>query len=283
MRVLSSVRTIICGLFVSLVCSGCFWFTTKHEGTKLRKDVNQLDQRLTKKEEDLQSKIDKLQAILDEATKVLKRNSADLGADFATLTADVQRLSGLLTEAKDQNEQIRAEVKALADVMQNDREVLTKRLESMEQRIATLEDKAAAPPVPKSAEDLYKDGKAAFDSGNWEEAHTNFRQFITRFPGHERADDAQLYRGEAYYKAKEYDAAIRELQKVWTKWETGPLADQALFLAGEAAQALRRCTEAGAYFGLLKKNYPKSSLLKKVEAKQKELKRDAKDSKKCLN
>lgn len=284
MRVFNSVPTFLCGLLASLVCSGCFWVTTKHEGTKLREDVNQLDQRLTKKEEDLQSKVDKLQAILDEATNVLKRNSADLGAEFDTFRDEVNRLKGLLTEAKAESEAIRTEVKALADAVQNDREVLAKRLESMEQRIAALEDRTAAPPpVPKTAEELYKDGKAAFDSGNWDEAHTNFRQLVSRFPGHDRADDAQYHRGEAYYKAKDYDSAIRELQKVFDKYETSPLADDALYLAGQAAQALRRCTEAGAYYGLLKKKHAKSSLVKDVEARQKDLKRDAKDPKKCVN
>jgi len=264
-----------------LLPSGCFWFTTKHEGQKLRKEVDSLDQRIETKEGDLQSKIAELEKVLAEATKVLRRNSADLGADFETQKQELRRLDGMITDARTYADEVKAQVEAQEKAAQNDREVMDKRLASLEERLAALEEAAKAPPTPKSADELYREGKAAFDAGDFSAAHTLFKQLVARYPGHDRADDGQYYRGEAYFKAKEYDSAIREFQKVVDKFSTSPLADDALYRAGEAAQNLKRCSEARAYFGLLRQKYSSSSLAKKAKDKDAQLKRDARDKKKC--
>lgn len=283
MHMAKPILILLSGLLMASLHTGCFWVTTKHEGEKLRKDLNQLETRLTAKEEDLQGKIQQLQQVLDEATQLLKRNSADLGADFEALSEQMRVLQGLVTEAKGQAEDIRNEVVALQKSMENDREVLAKRLESMEQRIAELEEKSKQPDIPQSAKDLYAEGKAAFEAGDYGKARHLFKQMVVRFPGDERADDAQYYRGEAYYREKDYDNAIRELQKAFDNYKDSSLADDALYRAGEAAQELRRCSEARAYFGLLRQKYPRSSLARKAKDKDRELKRDAKDKKKCTS
>lgn len=265
-----------------LSSSGCFWVTTKREGQKLRQDVDEIDTRLATREGDLQAKIQQLEQVLDEATKVLRRNSADLGADVEALAADIRTTQGLITEANHVANEIRGEVRALEQKMNDEREVLGKRLESMEQRLAALEEQAAKA-LPENAGELYTQGKKAFDSGDHAQARALFRHLTIKFPGHERADDAQYFRGEAYFRDKEYDHAIRELQKVFDKYPESALADDALFRAGEAAQNLRRCSEARAYFGLLRQKYPKSSFAGKAKAKDREIRRDLKNRKKCLS
>jgi tol-pal system protein YbgF len=270
-------------LLMALLQTGCFWVTTKHEGQTLRKDMNQLETRLTTKEESLQGKIQELQRVLDEATQLLKRNSADLGADLESMAEQVRVLQGLVTAAKNYAEDVRKEIVALQKTVDNDREVMSKRLESLEQRMAEVEGRAKQPATPQSPSALYTQGKAAFDAGDAGKARALFQQMVTRFPGHDRADDAQYYRGEAYYRQKDYDSAIREFQKVFDKYKDSSLADDALFRAGEAAQALRRCSEARAYFGLLRQKYPRSSLIKKAQSKDKVLKRDAKNKSKCTS
>jgi tol-pal system protein YbgF len=270
--------TILTGFLLS--SGGCFWVTTKREGQQMRAEINEIDSRLETREDDLQSKISQLELVLDEATKVLKRNSADLGADVEALATDIRTTQGLITEATRFASEIRAEVQALKRTMDDEREVLSKRLESMEQRLDGLEQQAARA-LPENADELYAVGKKAFDSRDYATARNVFRQLTVKFPGHDRADDGQYYRGESYYLEKDYDSAIREFQRVFEKYPESSLADDALFRAGEAAQILRRCTEARAYFGLLRQKYPKSSLIAKSRAKDEELKRDLKNTKKC--
>ena len=278
-----TVRTPGVLLALSLLASpGCFWVTTKAEGEKIRSNVSDLTERVQKKEETLESKLAKLEEVLEEATKVLRRNSADLGADFEELSKDVRTMQGLVTAAKRYTDDVRQEVAQLKKSTANDREVMAKRLASIEQRLDVLEKKAADP-TPKTAKGLYEKGKAAFDAGDYVKARSLLKRLVVRFPGHDRADDGQYYRGEAYFREKDYDGAIREFQKVFDKYAKSPLADDALFRAAEAAQKLRRCSEARAYLGLLRQKYPKSSLVKKSKAMDKVLRRNAKKRKFCLS
>ena len=262
--------------------SGCFWMTTKREGQQLRKDIDAMDTRLEERESDLQAKIQQLEQVLDEATRVLKRNSADLGADVEAMAQDIRSVQGLITEATHQAGQIRTDMQALEQTIANDREVMDKRLASLEERLAVIEQKASQP-IAESADELYTQGKKAFEGADYAQARTLFRHLIIKYPGHERADDAQYYRGEAYFREKDYEAAIRELQKVFDKYAESALADDALFRAGEAAEALKRCSEARVYFGLLRQKYSKSSLSGKARAKDRALKRDLKNRRKCLS
>ncbi len=275
-------RLLLMTLALSL-STGCFWFTTKHEGKQLRTDVKRLDKRVTSKETDLETKIKQLQSVLDEATRMLRRNSADLGADFETIKQQMRTVDGLIAAAKLATEDVGKQVQTLKQSMDNDREVMAKRLESMEQRLMTLETEAKKKPRATSPGELYASAKTAFDSGEYDKARKLFKQMVIRFPGHSRADDSQYYRGEAFYKNKQYDDAIRELQKVFDKYRKSSFADDALYRAGEAAQKLKRCSEARAYFGLLRQSFPSSSLLKKAKAKDKELRKNSKKKRKCTS
>jgi tol-pal system protein YbgF len=263
--------TALAAVLCASLAPGCFWATTKSEGKALRKDVDSLDARVAKKEGDLDGKVEQLKAVLDEATKLLKRNSAGLGADVQAMQDEQRVLRGLVTAAKTYADEIKSAVDSHTD-----------RLTLLEQRIAALEGKAATPP-PASADELWNQGRTAFEAGRHEEAREVFQRLAVQFPQHERADDAQYFRGESHYGQKDYEAAIREYQKVFDKYADSALADDALFRAGEAAQLLKNCTEARAYFGLLRQKYPKSTLVKKAGDKDKDIKADAKNKAKCAS
>ncbi|HWN71077.1 MAG TPA: tetratricopeptide repeat protein [Haliangium sp.] len=276
-------RLFVVGLVGALLAastSGCFWVTTKREGEMLRADVKAIDERLAKREDDLEGKIQQLERVLAEATEVLRRNSADLGADVQELEQEIRKVQGLVSEAAGHADDVRAEVKALKDSHDKERAALEQRFTALEDRLAALEAQAAQPQTPEA---MFTAAKAAYDGGDYAKAESLFRQLVTRYPGHDHADDSQYHRGEAYFRQKDYSAAIRELQKVYDKYPTSPLADDALFRAGEAAQALLRCTEARAYFGLIRQKYADSPLAKKSKDKDAEIKKDLKNSKKCAS
>lgn len=259
---------------------GCFWTTTKSEGKALRKDVDALGSRVDTKEKDLTAQLEKLQAILDEATKVLKRNSADIGADVQSMQDELRTTRGLITAAKTYTDEVKAGV---------DR--LTARVDTIEARLAVLEKGGVATtggggtPTTNGAnpDDLWATGRAAFEASKWDEAREAFKKLVVQFPNHDRADDAQYFRAEAYFTQKNFDDAIREYQKVYDKYPASALADDALFRAGESAEQLKNCTEARAYFGLLKQKYSSSNLVKKSDEKDKALKAAAKNKSKCTS
>ncbi len=253
---------------------GCFWVTTKSEGKRMRHDVKALDARVATKEKDVESQVTELKSTLEEAKKILQRNSADLGASVSDLSEEQRVLTGLVTAAQANAEEVRQgfdEYKKSTDA----------RLAALEAKLVELERKPVAP--KETAEDLWTAGKAAFEAGKFAEARELFKKLALGYASHDKADDAQYFRGETYYSEKSYDAAIGEYQKVFDKYPDGSFADDAMFRAGEAAAALKNCTEAVVYFEQLKTSYPKSNLAKSAGEKAKALKAAAKDKKKCTS
>lgn len=279
MTLRARIAPLLLAATAATVATGCFWVTTKSEGKSLRRDVGQLETRVTTKEEELGGQVTELQKTLDEAAKVLKRNSADLGADVARIDDEQRKALGLVTSAQANAEEVRQGFDRF-------KQSTEERIAALEARLAAIESKGTTTTggggtATASADDLWTQGKAAFEVGKFADARDLFKKLALGFPAHERADDAQYFRAETYFSEKNYDSAIGEYQKVFDKYPDSSLADDALFRAGEAASAMKNCTEARAYFGLVKSKYPKSTLVKKASEKDKELKSAAKDKKKC--
>lgn len=263
--------------------TGC-WASSSDVDT-LRRDVKQLNERVAVKETDLTDRIAELKKVMDEATKVLKRNSADLGADVDALRNDIRVSTGLVAAAKNMMDELKVEVDKY-------RAANDERLTGLEARLAVLESGGkpagtATGTNPAVAglnpDDLWTQGSDAFKAGKWDESRELFKKLAVGFPAHDRADDAQYFRGEAYFQQSDWDSAIREYQKVYDKFATSTLADDGLFRAAEAAAKLKNCAEARAYLGLLKQKYATSNLIKKADTMDKDLKAAAKNKAKCTS
>ncbi|MCP4445896.1 MAG: tetratricopeptide repeat protein [Myxococcales bacterium] len=221
-------------------------------------------------EKSLGSSVKKLKSTLDEASKLLARNSADLGAQFDELESENARLTGLVMEAK-----------RYANQVYTDTQAFEKRVETLEARLAALEGKAFQPPKVQDASELYAEGMRAFRANDYNKAREIFRKLVIKYPGHEKADDAQFNRGQTYFVQKNYKSALEEFQSVFDKFPQSSLADDSIFRAGESAEKLKWCTDARAYFGLLRKKYPKSDMAGKAKKKGVFLNKNAKKKSVC--
>ncbi len=274
---------IVCvAVATSAAATGCFWVTTKHEGRKLRSDVEKLDTRMSSKEKHLAAQVDALKKVLAQADKQLKRNSADLGAKVDQLDRELSQVKGLLTKANQYANQARSETAALKKQYEIKVAELQQKILMVEARLLRAEKKSAEPKLT-TAVDFYKRGKAAYDGGDYGTARKYFKYVVVKFPGSDRAPYAQYYRAESYFKEKNYAAAIRQFQKVFDKFEKSSMADDAAFRAGEAAEALKRCTEARAYYGHLRRKFPKSSFVKRATKRDKQLRKWRKNKKRCAS
>ena len=72
-----------------------------------------------------------------------------------------------------------------------------------------------------SEKELYLLAKMAFDQGDFETAREEFGKFLTKYPKSERADNAQYWIGDIYYREKWYEKAILEYQKVIENYPKG--------------------------------------------------------------
>lgn len=251
---------------------GCFWVTTKSEGDTLRKDIKELDSRVATKEKQFDGKVDELQKVLDDATRLLKRNSADLGADVDQLRNDVRIANGLVSAINNQM----AELKAAMDAQKKDSET---RIAALEARLGSVE--SGKPTATSSAEDLWKLGSAAFEAQRFNDALDLFKRLLQSYPTHDRADDAQYFRGQSYTNLKDWDSAIREYQRLFEKFPDSALADDGLYFAALAAETLKNCSEARTYLGLVKQKFPKSNVAKISEDADKRIKGVLKNKAKC--
>jgi TolA-binding protein len=253
--------------------SGCFFFTSKHKGDTLRKDVDDLDTRLAASETTLQTKVAELEEVIGKATKLLQRNSADIGADVQTIQERLASMNGIVEEARRVVGELRTEIGQAQAQWET-------QLATFDSRLSALEDKASQPP-PKSAADTFAEAKAALDRGDHKAARVGFSAFVSKWPGHEHADDAMYYWGEAHFKDGNFDKAIAVYQKVFTEYKTSPLADDAAYQAAQSAEKLKWCTDASAYYAFLVQNFGTSDLVQKSEARLKFLKKNRTNKKVC--
>lgn len=256
------------GIALSLSLSGCFWVTTKSEGQTLRKDVNSINERLSSKEKALDDQVAQLQKVLDDSSKLLKRNSADLGAEVDKMTNDMRTLNGLVVALNNTINELKAELAKQAA-----------RGDALEQRVGQLE--SGKPSANSSADDLWKLGATAFEAARYNEAIDIFKRLVATFPTHDRADDAQYFRGQSYTNLKDWDKAIGAYQQLVEKYPDSDLADDGLYFAALAAQQLKNCTEARTYLGLITSKYPRSNVLKQAKSLDAQVKKDLRNKSKC--
>jgi TolA-binding protein len=244
--------------------SGCFWTTTRREGDALRSDVREVQERLDRQQHDLDAEMKALRTSLHAAAGGLRRNTADLGADLAAFETEARQLRGRLTSLEQAIERERAE--------------RTASVSALEKRLAALEGPATA---AVTADSLWQQGRAAFEAKRWADARDVFARLVAGFPGHVRADDAIYFRAEALRHEERWEAAIREYRRVFDEHSESPLADDALFRAGESARRLLHCTEARTYFHLLRDRYPRSNLAAAAERHEQAIKAQRRNRAKC--
>ena len=248
--------------------SGCFWVTTKHEGEELRKQVDQLNQKVSSQQQSVDTQVARLKDVLDQATKLLARNSADLGADVSSMQEEQQKLNGLVMDAQRTAEDIHAAQNRQAQ-----------QLADLEKRLAEVEAKLVQ--TTKTADQLWSEGMADLRAGKLDDGRAALHSLIVKYPGDGKADNAQYQLAESFFKEKKYNESLRQFQAVFEKYPQSSLADDAAYHAGEAAEQLKWCTDARAYFGLLVKNWPKSNLARKARAQDARLKKLSHNKKKC--
>jgi len=118
-------------------------------------------------------------------------------------------------------------------------------------------------------DELYSYAKGAFDAGDWETARSGFVDYLKRFPKSQRADNAQFWIAEIYYREKWYEKAILEYQKVIESYPKGNKVPAAMLKQGMAFTNLGDRSNARLILRELVAKHPKTS---EAEIAQKKLK-----------
>ena len=294
---MSAMKSIITTHLVCfLLLSGC---VAQSELTSLDTRLSELEIRYAdtqKKSQMLKSGLDNReneeQALRHQAASLRARMDA-LNEDMRTLTGRIEKIEYLL------NRRTQADAES-AKVKEDRIDRLTKTAKSNDDRIYRIEQylnfepSKQIPPAGKPAEkstakiapvpaptgkvkrelpeeEIYRLAKQAFDQGDSDAAKQKFQELIQRFPKSERADNAQFWIGEIYYREKWYEKAILEYQKVIEKYPKGNKVPASLLKQGYAFWNLGDKSNSRLILEELVKKYPKSNEAKIAKDKLKDL------------
>ena len=280
-------------VFISGVCllffSGC---VTQQEMGSLDNRISELELRNVETRKTSQA----LKSGLNSRTQqeqALRRQAASVRARMEALDEELRILSGKVEELEYQLKQRKDADSAAVKAQQEQVSELSKAAKGNEERILRLEQylnlepsakiplppKPAAKikagtqtPPPLSEDEIYRMAKQAFDQGDADTAKKKFKELIERYPKSERADNAQFWIGEIYYREKWYEKAILEYQKVIENYPKGNKVPASLLKQGLAFSNLGDKANARLILEELARKYPKSNEAKIARDKLKSLK-----------
>ena len=116
-----------------------------------------------------------------------------------------------------------------------------------------------APRPPDPEEDYTQAIRVLRDERSFAKARDLLNGFISRYPTHELADDAQYWIGQSYFKEKNFERAILAFNKVQVDYANGDKAPEALLLEALSFMNLGDRPSALELLGRVIEKYPDSS------------------------
>jgi len=248
---------------------------------RLEKQQQDMERRFDELAQQYQ-KIDTSRQEIDTDVQTLRTQLAEFRVENDNLRNEVGSLRGRLEEAEyfarsKDDSRAQTGVALAAKVGHLDASVVqhNERLRRLEAYLNVTEDDQRPPAKPDKEtaavpeDDLYSFAKGAFDAGDWETARGGFADYLKRFPNSQRADNAQFWIAEIYYREKWYEKAILEYQKVIENYPKGNKVPAAMLKQGMAFSNLGDRSNARLILRELVAKHPKTN---EAEIAQKKLK-----------
>ncbi|MGQ0813534.1 MAG: tol-pal system protein YbgF [Gemmatimonadota bacterium] len=204
----------------------------------------------------LRNDLASLQATQDSLYRASLRQAGSL-ADSVRAMAEVLRTT---------RGQLSNQIRQLQDMLVTVQELLgqsQQRINQLREQLERQQIGAAPQPVPQpsnpaDAANLYSLGRTKLEEKSSAAARAAFEQFLSQYPQHERAPDAQLGLGEAFLLDGDSAEAVAQFERVSAAYPTSARAPEALYRAGEVSERLGRRTEARRLYGLIITRYADS-------------------------
>jgi tol-pal system protein YbgF len=111
-----------------------------------------------------------------------------------------------------------------------------------------------------ASEAIFEGGLSDYMRGNLDLARGQFMDYLTLYPTHSRAGEAQYYLAETYYSAADYEEAVRQFDQVYKRYPLSKMAPDSLYKQGMALRQMRKRTEAEKAFQSVIDRFPDSSV-----------------------
>ncbi len=255
--------------------------------TNLEQQISILSQKNRMLEEKINTASSKLDAQAETERKLLD-TSAAMYATVDSLQEDVRIISGKMEETdhsfkqnrlllKDTEKEKSSHINRIEEIARSNKERIVRLEQYLDYEVTEKKlTEADSPHQPVAKEkkaltevELYESGKADFDSGQFEAAREKFQQLLKQFPKSEKADNAQFWIGEIYFREKWYEKAIMEYQKVIENYPDGNKVPASLLKQGLAFFNLDEKANARLILQEMINKYPASNEAKIAKDKLK--------------
>jgi tol-pal system protein YbgF len=217
----------------------------------------------------------------------LRQQLAGLNEDVRSLTGRIEELEHTIDSQTKKDTELTGSRQDQLDQLAKDARSNDERIQRIEQYLNFETSASASAKAPESSsakiapaeqvkketseDEIYRQAKQAFDQGDSDTARNKFRELLERYPKSERADNAQFWIGEIYYREKWYEKAILEYQKVIENYPKGNKVPAALLKQGFAFLNLGDKTNSRIILQELIKKYPQTNEAKIAQDKLKDL------------
>jgi tol-pal system protein YbgF len=280
--------TILLNLACLLLLFGC---VSQNEVTSLDTRLSELELRNSETREKSAALKSELQTRAGDEQSVrlqiasLRQQLAGLNEDVRSLTGRIEELEHTLNRQTQENTESTGSRQDQLDQLAKDARSNDERILRIEQYLNFETSASAKAPESSSAkiapaeqvkketseDEIYRQAKQAFDQGDSDAARNKFSELIKRYPKSERADNAQFWIGEIYYREKWYEKAILEYQKVIENYPKGNKVPASLLKQGFAFLNLGDKANSRIILQELIKKYPQTNEAKIAQDKLKDL------------
>ena len=278
----------IVAISIAISMAGCISVTSEKDAMK--SDMGRLSEEVAT-----------LKRVLDE----LGKTEADATADIDLLSENVARLSGGVEDKDFELERINENIELMADTIASlDNRIksieeavtappegpegtgvrvstlpeLSAAVKTLEEKLASLEEgsiaaKKMTEAAPPDAKTLYMEGlNLVRTHKDYLNGLENFKHFLSLYPTHELADNAQYWIGEIYYVKGDWERAVLEFNKVVKNYPKGDKVAASLLKQGFSFQELGAVKEAKVILKKVVDKYPKSEEAGHAKKRLKKLK-----------
>ncbi len=218
---------------------------------------------------------------LDSNLQALRRSHEQVVADLRQigegLRATQARLAALTTQVSDTTDVTRRlseQAEGTASALNQLREAVAQAARPPQRASAAVDavsapvDGAPAPPPSAldPAEKAYASALGVFQAHEHGQAVLDLLGFLSRYPTHSLASNAQYWIGEAYYAQRDYRQAAVEFQKVLDQNPRGTKVPDALLKVGLCHMNLRKPARAQELWQQVVREFPDSDAASKARA-----------------
>src|SRR3990172_4398408 len=230
-------------LLVAAALAGCAFITTPKEKESLAMDIGELSARA---------------AMLEKKQNALAAEFEAIKTDSGKTRANASARQKALTEKTQASKKTSAEKEARIAALETETEELKKAVALLSENAAKREAIAKEAKKQEDPSALYEESLAAVrKEKDYEKGLEGFSRFLSLYPKHELADNAQYWIGEIYYAKKEWEQAIVEFNKAVKQYPDGDKVPSALLKEAYAFEKLGSKAEAEVVFNMLIEKYRK--------------------------